>query len=77
MAIFMDMEKSLIVISVFFFAAFVKGTTGIGFSTICLPFLAMTLGIKETLPLLIVPSLLSNILVMVDAGHFRSTLAQF
>jgi uncharacterized membrane protein YfcA len=77
MVIFMDMDKSLIVISVFFFAAFVKGTTGLGFSTICLPILAMTLGIKETLPLLIVPSLLSNIIVMVDAGHFRSTLARF
>ena len=66
-----------IVFAAFFFAAFVKGTTGLGFSTACLPILAMTIGLKATLPLLIIPSLASNVVVMRDAGHFNETVRRF
>jgi uncharacterized membrane protein YfcA len=66
-----------IILGAFFFAAFVKGTTGLGFSTTALPFLVLSLGLKETLPLLIVPSVTSNIIVMRDAGGFRPALRQF
>ena len=50
----------LSVAAVVFLAAFVKGVTGLGFSTTALPFLVLTIGLKETLPLLIIPSILSN-----------------
>ncbi len=70
-------EDLAIVAAVFFFAAFVKGTTGLGFSTTCLPFLVLALGLKATLPLLIIPSLASNAIVMRDAGHFRETVRRF
>ena len=70
-------EELAIVSGVFFFAAFVKGITGLGFSTTCLPFLVLALGLKATLPLLIIPSLASNAIVMRDAGHFRETLRRF
>lgn len=60
-----------------FLAAFVKGVTGLGFSTSALPLLALTIGLKAALPLLILPSLVSNALVMWHAGHFREMLARF
>jgi uncharacterized membrane protein YfcA len=66
-----------IVFTVFFLAAFAKGTTGLGFSTACLPFLVLAIGLKATLPLLLIPSITSNILVMRDAGHFRESVVRF
>ena len=66
-----------VIAAAFFFAAFAKGTTGLGFSTTCLPFLVYAIGLKAALPLLIIPSLASNILVMRDAGHFRETVSRF
>lgn len=66
-----------IIAAAFFFAAFAKGTTGLGFSTTCLPFLVYAIGLKATLPLLIIPSLASNIIVMRDAGHFKETVWRF
>ncbi|GIT53213.1 MAG: hypothetical protein Ct9H300mP16_03730 [Pseudomonadota bacterium] len=66
-----------IVTGAFFFAAFVKGVTGLGFSTTAMPFLVYALGIKVTLPMLIIPSVASNLIVMRDAGHFRPTLHRF
>lgn len=73
----MGKEEFLVVGTVFFFAAFVKGVTGLGFSTTALPFLVLSIGLKQTLPLLIIPSILSNLIVMKDAGHFRASCSQF
>lgn len=73
----LDVSELAIVIAAFFFAAFVKGTTGLGFSTTALPFLVLTLGLKETLPLLILPSITSNLIVMREAGGFKPALRQF
>jgi uncharacterized protein len=58
-------------------AAAIKGLTGIGFSTSCLPIMALRLDLKIAIPLVIVPSIVSNIAVMVQAGHFRETLKRF
>lgn len=63
--------------AVYLFAAFVKGSTGLGFSTTCLPFLALLLGLKEALPLVIIPSVTGNIIVMVDARRFRQSWRRF
>ncbi len=73
----LELSELAIVIAAFFFAAFVKGTTGLGFSTTALPFLVLTLGLKEALPLLILPSLTSNLIVMREAGGFKPALRQF
>ena len=62
---------------IFMFSAIAKGVTGLGFSTMCLPFLAMTVGLKEALPLLIIPSIATNLVVMRGAGRFGETLKQF
>lgn len=73
----MDIETIAIVGGAFFFAAFAKGITGLGFSTTCLPILALSIGLKSTLPLLLIPSIWSNVIVMVEAGHFRESLRRF
>lgn len=73
----MTLDSLAIVGAAFFFAAFSKGVTGIGFSTTCLPILALAIGLKETLPLLLIPSVASNAIVMVEAGHFRESLRRF
>lgn len=59
------------------FAALIKGTTGLGFSTSALPFLTLAVGLERALPLVLIPSITSNVVVMVDAGHFRSTVRRF
>ena len=66
-----------IVLGIYFLAALAKGITGLGFSTACLPMLVLIFGLKPTLPLLIIPSIASNLIVMKQAGEFRITVQQF
>ncbi len=61
----------------FFCASFLKGLTGIGFSTLCLGFMALFMDIRMAIPLVFLPSLSSNLMVMMDAGHFRESLKRF
>ena len=70
-------ETLAVVCAIFFMAAFIKGATGLGFSTSAVGFLALTVGLHQALALLIIPSLTSNILVMREAGHFAETLRRF
>ncbi len=65
------------IMAVYFTAAFSKGITGLGFSTLCIAPLALVLGLKSALPLLIIPSLSSNLMVMWTAGHFGETLKSY
>jgi uncharacterized membrane protein YfcA len=65
------------ILATYLFAASAKGVTGLGLSTMCLPFLAVTVGLKEALPLLIIPSISSNLVVMHGAGRFNETLRRF
>ena len=73
----LDLTVITIALLAYLIAGLVKGTTGLGFSTTCLPFLVFAVGMKEALPLVIVPSLVSNATVMRDAGHFRETVWRF
>lgn len=61
----------------FFFAAFLKGTAGLGFATTCLGIMATYADMHLAIPLVIIPSLLSNALVMIDAGGFMPMLRRF
>ncbi|MEM6408273.1 MAG: sulfite exporter TauE/SafE family protein [Pseudomonadota bacterium] len=65
------------ILASYMFAATVKGITGLGFSTTCLPILALLIGLKEALPLVILPSICSNLIVMRQVGRFNETLARF
>lgn len=61
----------------FFSAAFLKGVTGLGFATLCLGLLASFFDIRMAVPLVFLPSLTSNFLVMHQAGRFRESLRRF
>ena len=65
------------VFATYLFAALAKGVTGLGFSTTCLPILALLVGLKDALPLIIIPSVCSNLVVMRQAGRFRETVIRF
>lgn len=66
-----------LVLAIYFLAAVVKGLTGIGFSAVCLALLVVLFDLLTALPLLLIPSVASNLLVMREAGHFRETLDRF
>lgn len=61
----------------FFLAAFLKGVTGLGFVTLCLGFLALLLDLKLAIALVILPSLSSNIMVMIESGRFIEAAKRF
>jgi uncharacterized membrane protein YfcA len=65
------------ILAIYVFAATAKGVTGLGFSTTCLPFLVVTVGLKEALPLVIIPSICTNLVVMKNAGRFKESLLRF
>ena len=67
----------LFVVFALFVSAFIKGSMGLGFSTIGLAILANVIELKTAISIVILPSLFSNILVMVDAGNFRLSLKTF
>lgn len=65
------------ILATYLFAATAKGVTGLGFSTTSLPILALLVGLKDALPLVIIPSIFSNVVVMRQAGRFGETLSRF
>jgi uncharacterized membrane protein YfcA len=58
-------------------SAFIKGSLGLGFSTICLAILANVIELKTAISIVLLPSLISNLIVMFDAGHWRSSIKLF
>ena len=66
-----------LVFATYTFAAMAKGITGLGFSTTCLPILALVVGLKDALPLVVVPSVCSNLVVMKQVGRFGETVKRF
>lgn len=60
-----------------FIAGLVKGATGVGYSTTALPIIALGLGLDRAMPLVLLPSMASNVTVMLGAGEFRSTFHRF
>ena len=61
----------------YFFAAVVKGVTGLGYASTCLPILTLALGLKDALPLVLIPSVASNVMVMTSAGRLRASATRF
>ncbi len=58
-------------------AGLVKGATGIGYSTTALPIVALAIGLEHAMPLVLLPSITSNLSVMVSAGEFSPMLFRF
>ena len=59
------------------FSAFAKGALGLGFSTICLAILANVLELKVAISIVLIPSVLSNLIVMCSVKHFKVSIVQF
>lgn len=66
-----------LIFAAFFISALLKGITGLGFSTICLALLASVIDLRTAIPMVLVPSLGSNMLVMFQAGEFKPMLREF
>ena len=58
-------------------SALIKGALGLGFSTICLAMLANFIELKTAISIVVLPSLLSNLMVMFDVGNFKICLKTF
>lgn len=65
-----------IIMLVFLAAGAVKGVIGLGLPTLSLALLTVTIGMKEAMALLIMPSLLTNALQAAAGGHGRVILAR-
>lgn len=61
----------------YFVAALVKGVTGLGYSSTCLPILTLAFGLKEALPLVLIPSVGSNLVVLARTGGFGASVRRF
>ncbi|NBR39941.1 MAG: sulfite exporter TauE/SafE family protein, partial [Alphaproteobacteria bacterium] len=70
-------DQVAIVLVAYFFAAITKGLTGLGFSTTCLPIIVFALGLKDAFPLVIIPSITSNLIVMRQVGQFNAAVKRF
>lgn len=73
----MDPIQIALVVTAFLAAGIVKGATGLGYSTSALPVLTIAVGLHTAMPLVLFPSMASNMTVMAAAGHFRGTLRRF
>jgi len=73
----MDGLDYLFILIAYVVAASIKGLTGIGFSTSCLPIMALRLDLKMAIPLVIIPSIVSNVAVMVEARGFKQAIKRF
>ncbi len=61
----------------YFIAALVKGVTGLGYSSTCLPILTLAFGLKEALPMVLIPSVASNLVVLMSTGGFLASAQRF
>ena len=67
----------VIIVFALTFSAFIKGSLGLGFSTISLAILANFIDLKVAIALTIIPSLFSNLMIMMSVGEFKLSLKSF
>lgn len=73
----MEYTDYIFILIAYIIAGIIKGITGVGFSTSCLPILALRLDLKLAIPLVIIPSVVSNVVLMAQAGHFIEVVRRF
>ena len=73
----MNFAQITVIMFAYVTAGFVKGVTGLGFSTTCLPILVFAMGLKQALPLVLIPSVVLNLFLMASTPHFRGTVKRF
>ncbi len=70
----MNYSEILIVAGTFFLAGLVKGVVGMGLPTVALAVMTATIGLKDAIILMLVPSLLTNIWQALSGGHFKDLI---
>lgn len=73
----METKILVIVYASFFAAAFIKGATGLGFVSLCLPVISSFMDIRTAIPLVILPSLLSNVMLIAETKRFGESMRRF
>jgi uncharacterized membrane protein YfcA len=58
-------------------AGFIKGTTGLGYSTCALPFLVSAVGLRSAIVIVPIPALAANLGLLFGAGNVRETFSRF
>jgi uncharacterized membrane protein YfcA len=69
-----SLEFLAVVSAIFVLAGFVKGVVGMGLPTVSLGLLALAVGPKEAIALMLIPSLMTNIWQAVVGGNFVSLI---
>jgi len=69
-----SVEVIAIVCATFLFAGWVKGVVGLGLPTIALALLAATVGLREAIALMLVPSMVTNVWQGLAGGAFAPLL---
>jgi len=73
----MEPHILIIVYATFFVAAFIKGLTGLGFVSLCLPVIAIFIKLEQAIPLVVLPSLISNVMIIYQTGRLRESVSRF
>ncbi|MGI9289964.1 MAG: sulfite exporter TauE/SafE family protein [Gammaproteobacteria bacterium] len=73
----MEADLLFYVATVYLFAGFVKGFSGLGFSAISIGILATFLEMTTAIPLVVIPSIASSLLVIVESGSINRAVKTF
>lgn len=73
----MSTEEIAVAIAGLLVAGVVKGLTGIGFSTVALPFLMLAVGARSAMALVAIPAIVSNLTVVAGAGSLAPIARRF
>ena len=73
----MDTYILVIVYSTFFAAAFIKGVTGLGFVSTCIPVIAIFIKLEDAIPLVVLPSIASNLMMIYQTGRLKQSVQRF
>jgi len=65
-----DVELAGVVVLVFLFAGLVKGVVGLGLPTVAITLLALILGVKEAMALMLAPAFFTNVWQGLAGGQF-------
>ncbi len=72
----LSVELGLAIAAIFVLAGFVKGVVGMGLPTVAVALLTLTVGLKDAMALMLVPSLVTNLWQAVAGGRLPEILAR-
>lgn len=64
-------DEALAIAPAFFLGGVVKGIVGMGLPTLSLALLTLTLGLPQAMPLIVIPTVVTNIVQGLSGGHLR------